>query len=60
MKKILQFILSLGIGAVLGVILLWVIGFDNMDKMEFWQFFMAYTFMFFGVYAILIFTTIIH
>ena len=60
MKKVLQTIMFMGIGAVIGVIILWVIGFQCLDKMNFLQFMLAYVAMFFGVYVILTFTTIIH
>lgn len=60
MKKVLQTIMFMGIGAVLGIIILWVIGFNCLDKMKFWQFMIVYMSMFLGIYVILIFTTIIH
>lgn len=60
MKKVVQTILSLGIGAILGGIMLWTIGFDNLDRMSFFKFVVCYLLMGFGVYAILIFSTIIH
>ncbi len=60
MKKILQSGLSLAIGAVLGIVMLWVIGFDNMDRMNFLQYTLAFGLIGVGTYFILIFTTIIH
>ena len=60
MKKVLQTIMLMGIGAVIGVIILWVIGFQCLDKMNFLQFMITYLAMFLGVYVILTFTTIIH
>lgn len=60
MKKVLQTIMFMGIGAVIGVIILWVIGFQCLDKMNFLQFMLTYLSMFLGIYVILTFTTIIH
>lgn len=60
MKKILQSGLSLTIGAVLAIVMLWVIGFDNLDKMNFLQYIISFLGMGFGAYAILIITTIVH
>lgn len=60
MKKILQFILLMGIGGVLGVVIFWMIGFDNIDKMPFWLFVISYVGTWVGLYVALIATTIIH
>lgn len=60
MKKILQTLLFMGIGGVLGVIIFWMIGFDNIDRMPFWLFVISYAASFVGIYVALIATTIIH